>query len=204
MKKNLLIIVLSTIILTSSCSQKKRKKIEEKTDHSFKMVIRDDPTTTIEKANIWEQLDKNPKFNSLTKLINQAGLIETIKNLDGVTLFAPTNKAINSLNEATYNALRAPENLGVLKSFLSYHIVKETYSSYELTQKLKESNNPLRLQTIQNGYIAIRSTEGQALEIVDEMGNTSRISEPDIKAGNGVIHGIEDMLVPQIKQKLKE
>jgi uncharacterized surface protein with fasciclin (FAS1) repeats len=156
------------------------------------------------KEKNWEVLSSRSQYNSLMKLIKQINMVDKIKTLDDVTFFAPTNKAINELRDETYSALRAPENQFVAQQFLSYHLVKGSYSYDELVQRLKQNKKPLRLKTIQGAYLSLLLSATGQIKITDQMGTVSEISGPNVETINGVILGINAMLVPQIPEKLKE
>jgi uncharacterized surface protein with fasciclin (FAS1) repeats len=83
-----------------------------------------------------------------------------------------------------------------LQAILTYHIVEGTMDSKFLISTIKANNNqPYRLQTLQGGYISLTIDNG-ALVITDENADRSVITKEDLKASNGIIHGIDTILRP--------
>ena len=120
-------------------------------------------------------------FNTLYAAIDVAGLEQTLRETDGLTVFAPTDDAFAALGEETINALLAdPAALG---NILAYHVVAaEVYSA----------NVEAGLVGMFNGDTAeISVTEDGTLMI-----NDANIIVTDIVASNGVIHVIDAVILP--------
>jgi uncharacterized surface protein with fasciclin (FAS1) repeats len=60
-------------------------------------------------------------FNTLAKLLTDAGLVETLKGAGPFTVFAPTDEAFAAVPKETLDALAADKEL--LKKVLTYHVV---------------------------------------------------------------------------------
>jgi transforming growth factor-beta-induced protein len=54
----------------------------------------------------------------------------------------------------------------------------------------------LRLDTLQGGFIAL-TPAGNTIYITDELRKLSKVVETNMEAENGVVHGIDTLLLPQ-------
>jgi PGF-CTERM protein len=97
------------------------------------------------------------------------------------TLFAPTNSAFAKVPNATLAALL--NNTTALKAVLSYHIVQDKLPSASF-----EGNGTL--QTL-NSALLPYSVIGTTLKV-----DNATVTKPDINATNGVIHTIDNVLMP--------
>ncbi|MHC4847089.1 MAG: fasciclin domain-containing protein [Planctomycetota bacterium] len=113
-------------------------------------------------------------FNTLLAAAKAAGLAETLATKGPFTVFAPTDAAFAALPAGTVENLLKPENKQMLKSILLYHVVAGRVYS-EQAMKLTEAT------TLQGGKVAIGSL---------------KISATDIDASNGVIHVIDQVILP--------
>lgn len=121
-------------------------------------------------------------FTSLATAISVAGLQEALKGEGPFTIFAPNDAAFDQVPLATRDAVLG--NTETLKKVLSYHAVSGKMTAQDLMAK--ESLDTL---------------EGQSLSLAkDDDGNVTvdgaRIITVDIMASNGVIHVINQVLVP--------
>lgn len=198
MKKIISIFTVS-IFLTSITACKDSNKTQDQTPVAQKDIAELAPDTTFnDVVATFEVLEQDPNYNSLLKLVNQAQMIEAVKGLSDVTFFAPTNAAINRLPEDTYNSLRLPQNLGQLQDILKYHIVEGEIDAATLIATLNDMDTPYRLKTLTGGYISL-ALENNQIIITDEHGTQSKVYEADIETSNGVIHAIDNLLIPITK-----
>ena len=133
-----------------------------------------------EKSNIFFTAVGAGNFLTLAKLLTNAELLDTIKGPGPFTVFAPTDAAFAKVPAATLEALAADK--AKLTKVLLYHVVPGTLTSKEL----------------QSGEVA--TAEGSKLR-VNVAGssvtvNDVRVLAPDVMASNGVIHVIDNVLLP--------
>jgi len=122
-------------------------------------------------------------FKTLAAALGAADLIETLKGKGPFTVFAPTDEAFAKLPEGTVADLLKPENKGKLTAILTYHVVPGRVMAADVV-KLSEA------KTVQGSKAKIRVTDGKVY--VDE----AQVTATDIKAGNGVIHVIDSVILP--------
>jgi uncharacterized surface protein with fasciclin (FAS1) repeats len=132
------------------------------------------------------------KFTTLAKLIEQAGLVDTLKGAGPFTVFAPTDEAFAKLPKATIDALLKPEGKETLKSILTYHVVAGRVVSGDAVKAGKA-------KTVQGGEVTIAS-EGGKVKISDGQRNAEVIGA-DVEASNGVIHIIDTVIMPKMTAK---
>ena len=122
-------------------------------------------------------------FETLVAAVKAAGLAETLKGQGPFTVFAPTEEAFKVLPSGTLESLLEPENKEQLKSILTYHVVSGRVMAADVV-KLSEA------KTVQGSKAKIRVTDGKVY--LDD----AQVTATDIKAGNGVIHVIDSVILP--------
>lgn len=124
-----------------------------------------------------------PELSTLSGLIKQAGLTETLQGPGPFTVFAPTNDAFKAVPAKTMEALG--KDPVALKSVLSFHVISGTVMAADV----KNGN----VKTVQGADLAV--ARAGTMVTVDE----AVVGTPDIKASNGVVHLIDRVLIPPKK-----
>ena len=119
-------------------------------------------------------------YTTFASVVRDAGLEGTL-NEGTYTVFAPTNAAFDALPEGTLDDLREDEQ--ALTDVLTYHVVEGEYMASDL-------ENGQNLTTVQSETLPVGIT-GDEVTV-----GTATVVEPDIIASNGVIHGIDEVLIP--------
>lgn len=203
MRKIIYQIVAATcvMLLFVGCGETKSKRekiLEDKTPVADKELSELAPDATLKDltsvlAVIWD----NREFDTFNTTLKSADLIAQIDSTDVITIFAPVNGGFGRITEDKLNHLLTPDGKEELVHVLKYHmVVGDEYDYNTLTSTVKSNDGMLRLQTLNGGYIAL-SLEGEELYITDETGFQSKVVMPDLEASNGVVHGIEAVLLPQ-------
>ena len=120
-------------------------------------------------------------FTTLVAAVTAAGLVDTLKGEGPFTVFAPTDEAFAALPEGTVEALL--EDIPTLTAILTYHVVPGAVMSTDLA----------------DGMMA-ETVNGQSITI--GVGDTvtvdgATVIQADIEASNGVIHVIDQVILPQ-------
>lgn len=140
----------------------------------FARAVRQMPT-------IGEVVETNENFKTLKLALEATGLLDAVKTMKGITVFAPTDAAFAKIPKATLDALVAnPEQL---KSVLLYHVVKGEGSACKLLKKK-------RVQTL-NGKPVLATYRGGKFFI-----NKSRVINSDLRLSNGIVQVIDTVLIP--------
>jgi transforming growth factor-beta-induced protein len=121
-------------------------------------------------------------FSTLVAALDKAGLVEALQGEGPFTVFAPTNAAFAAAGITDLDALSADE----LASILLYHVVPGSVSSSEIPAKA----DTLSTNEWGNGLtVLFDTTDGVSV-------NGASVTTADLMADNGVIHVIDDVLLP--------
>ena len=133
--------------------------------------------------------EKAGVFKTLLAAAAAADLVDALTGKGPLTVFAPTDEAFAKLPEGTVASLLKPENKGKLKDILLYHVVPGRIFSEQVV-------NLRSLKTLQGTAVNV-TLEGGAVQI-----NQSAVLKTDIDATNGVIHVIDQVLLPAEDKKI--
>jgi transforming growth factor-beta-induced protein len=124
----------------------------------------------------------NEDFSMLVSLLQQADLVTTLQDEGPFTVFAPTNSAfedlLNALNISASELMAQPD----LAKVLLYHVVPGKVMSSDLMDGMEAS-------TINGNNITVDLSNGVKI-------NESMVVIADLDASNGVVHVIDQVLVP--------
>lgn len=146
--------------------------------------------------NIVENAVNSKDHTTLVAAVKAAGLVETLQSEGPFTVFAPTNEAFNKLPAGTVDNLLKPENKGKLTAVLTYHVVAGRIDSKTLMEWIKKNNGTYTATTVQGGKLMF-SMKGNNLMVMDESGNSAKVTIKDVYQSNGVIHVIDTVLLPK-------
>jgi uncharacterized surface protein with fasciclin (FAS1) repeats len=125
-------------------------------------------------------------FKTLLAAATTAELASVLAGEGPFTIFAPTDEAFAKLPAGTVETLLKPENRAQLVEILKYHVIAGKVSLAKALE-LREGS------TLQGSKVAIRFEEGRV-----KVGAASLI-KADIDASNGIIHVIDQVLIPAKK-----
>ncbi|MEC4850311.1 MAG: fasciclin domain-containing protein, partial [Jaaginema sp. PMC 1079.18] len=121
------------------------------------------------------------RFDTLSSAVKAAGLEDTLSGDEPYTVFAPTDEAFDELPDGVVDALLKPENRDLLRDILMYHVVPGNVTAEDL------ETGPV--DTL-NGGLSVRVDPDKVVV------NNGSVVEPDIKAGNGVVHAVNRVMIP--------
>jgi uncharacterized surface protein with fasciclin (FAS1) repeats len=124
------------------------------------------------------------QFKTLAAALEAAGLIDALKGSGPFTVFAPTDEAFAKLPAGTLESLLRPENKEKLKAILLYHVVQGNVPASKVLRL-----NGRSVKTLQGGSISVRTSHGVRV-------NDAKVIKTDVNASNGVIHVIDNVLMP--------
>lgn len=127
-------------------------------------------------------------FKTLAKALQAAGLVDALKGDGPFTVFAPTDAAFAKLPEGTVAALL--EDIPKLKAVLTYHVIEGRVLSSDIPSHKNGKSVSVRPKTLQGSKLTI--TRGKNGVTVDE----AKVIKADIVAGNGIIHVIDTVVLP--------
>lgn len=133
--------------------------------------------------NIVETAVSNGSFNTLVAAVKAAGLVETLSGTGPFTVFAPVDSAFAALPAGTVETLVKPENKAQLTGILTYHVVAGKVMSSDLS-------DGMTAKTVNGQEITIHITDGKV------MVNGAQVVTADVETDNGVIHVIDQVIMP--------
>lgn len=141
----------------------------------------DDQMTT--PKNIVEVAQSNPDLSTLVSAIVAAELTTVLSEGGPFTVFAPTNSAFAKLDPAVLNNIISTPSL--LTALLQYHVVSGKVTSSQL------SNG--EVPTLLSGQSVNVDLSGGMVTL----NGSSKVTTADVDASNGVIHIIDEVLLPE-------
>lgn len=133
---------------------------------------------------------------TLVAAVKAAGLVETLKSAGPFTVFAPTNDAFAKLPSGTVETLLKPENKAKLAGILTYHVVAGNVDAKAVIDAIKKGNGKAVLTTVSGGTLTAMLDNGK-VKLMDENGGSAYVTTADLKAGNGVIHVLDSVVLPK-------
>ncbi len=175
LKKNLrlfMVIGLVAMIGFTSCEEEEEK----------------DEVMETEEETIVDVASSEDSYSILVEALEKADLASTLKGDGPFTVFAPTNAAFESLLEDLGVGSLDDLSADQLEPILLYHVVSGEVMSSDLS----------------NGYVPTLSpgaddTQASLLVNTDDgvmLNSSSSVTSADIEADNGVIHEIDEVLMP--------
>lgn len=150
----------------------------------FTSCNKDDDTepNSGQKNNI-VQIAQSSGFNSLAAALEITGLKDDLEAEGSFTVFAPTDEAFAALLETIGQSNINDVPVEVLEKVLLYHVVPSSYKSSSLTDG--------SFTTLEGSDINISTIDGV------KVNGVSVVMPYDVEASNGVIHTINQVLVPE-------
>ena len=126
------------------------------------------------------------QFPTLVAAVQAAGLVETLKGEGPFTVFAPTEEAFaNALAALGLTAEQLLADTDTLTAVLTYHVIPGTVMSSDLI-----GASDLNVATVNGAEVVVNEDMG-TVSI-----NSATVVTADIETSNGVIHVINEVLLP--------
>ena len=156
--------------------------------HVIDTVVIADVELPTPPASIVDVAVSNGSFTTLVAALQATGLDTVLDDQESTfTVFAPTDAAFALLGQDTIDALLADPD--TLKDILLYHVISgsEILQDAAITVAQSESNKA----DMANGRQTALTLAGSTLYI-----NKSAVSLADVMADNGVIHVVDQVILP--------
>jgi transforming growth factor-beta-induced protein len=127
---------------------------------------------------------KAGQFDTLVAAVKAAGLVDVLKSDGPFTVFAPTDEAFAKLPKGTLESLLKPENKDKLAAILTYHVVPGKLTASDVTRATGAVS-------VNGQWLGFKAANGKVM--VDE----ATVVTADIKCANGVIHVIDQVVLPE-------
>jgi len=136
----------------------------------------------MQRLNVIDTAIRSGIFQTFTRLLEGSPLEARLRSRELFTLFAPVDISFAYLEAQTLDHLLRAENQGILSDVLGYHVVFGKIMSCELRGVCKTP-------TVYGAELTIDNTG--ALRV-----DGAKLLHVDIVACNGVIHGVDRLLMP--------
>ena len=135
--------------------------------------------------NIIENAVNSKDHTTLVAAVKAADLVETLQGKGPFTVFAPTNGAFTAFETANPGVL-ASLTPNQVTSVLTYHVVAGA-------NVLSNGIPTTPITTLETGTFTVAGTV-----ITDEQLRTTNIVVVDVQCSNGVIHAVDNVLLPTL------
>ena len=147
----------------------------------------DGPTNSNQPGNIAEVAQSNDDFSELVSALDEAGLVSTLEGDGPFTVFAPTNDAFANLPDGLLGSLSTEQ----LTEILSYHVI----SGSEIASGDLQAEQTV--EAVAGGDLFVTVADGEV-----SVNDNATVTSADIEASNGVIHAIDQVLLPDSYQNI--
>ena len=146
-----------------------------------------DGVMLIPKGDLVAVLAGDERFSTLVTAVTEAGLVDTVKNADAFTIFAPTNEAFAKVPADALGSLLADKE--ALTAVLLRHVVPGAVFSKGLSWG--------RVGTAGGEEICTAVFRGGRVKVSSHSGGSkasAMVVEADLAATNGVGHAIDTVI----------
>jgi transforming growth factor-beta-induced protein len=147
------------------------------------------------RPSVFSIVKRNPNFSILEAAIREAGLVGVLRGDGPFTVLAPTDAAFAAL---LAELKLSPEQLladkALLTQVLTYHVLPKKLTA----RRISDGATPVTVQG-QALTFDVAGGKGGAISIVDAQGRQANVIATNLFAGNGVVHVIDRVILPQTK-----
>lgn len=127
----------------------------------------------------------NAVLSTLVTAVKAAGLVDTLNNAQGITVFAPTNDAFKKIPASTLNSVLA--NKAQLAKILTYHVVSGRLSPDQLAGTHT---------TLNGGTVTVTGSGTNFTVTGGSASNTASVVCGNVQTANATVYIIDSVLMP--------
>lgn len=144
---------------------------------------------TTSTVNMYSYLEQNSQFSMFRQIIDKSGYDSFLNGYGAYTLFAPDNDGVKAYLKATGKASIDDIDVATAKGLVGISVIPDTLSSQYFT------DGKLRTATEEGQYLitGVITVNNKTTTVINKQAN---ILETNIRVGNGIIHVIDNVLVP--------
>ncbi|MFD7876311.1 fasciclin domain-containing protein [Streptomyces sp. NPDC059766] len=125
----------------------------------------------------------NPALSTLVTAVKKAGLVDTLNNAQGITVFAPTNEAFAKIPKATLD--KVLNDKAELTKILTYHVVGQKLAPKDLDNG--------SFDTLEKSKLTI-SGSGESYTVDD----SAKVVCGNVKTANANVYILDSVLMPKM------
>jgi len=139
------------------------------------------------------------EFQALLEALNVADsdVIDTLGQSGPFTLFAPSNEAFENLLADLEVESIADLDFEIVTQILLYHVIEGEFTAAELAELDGDDESQFTLLEDEAIIFGFNESEAENEEGVVTLNSMVEVTEADIGADNGIIHIIDNVLLPQ-------
>ena len=149
-------------------------------------------------GNIVQVAQGNPAFSILVAAVVKADLATTLSGAGPFTVFAPTNDAFAKLSApfntaANITAITDAAQIATLRGILLYHALagRKAAADFPAGPSAQTTAKPASAAGVNDNTVYVSKTGSNVT-----LNGTTRVVTPDVAASNGIIHAIDNVLIP--------
>lgn len=131
-------------------------------------------------VSVTDTIARTPGLGTLSRLITEAGLADTLRGGGAYTVFAPSDDAFKALPADALAKLAADKD--ALRAVLTFHVLPSKVMAGEV--------NTGNAKTVNGATLALAKA-GTFVTVEDAL-----VLTPDLGASNGVVHIVDRVLMP--------
>lgn len=141
-------------------------------------------THSAQADTVMDVLAKSPNLSTATRLIQEAGLADTLRGPGPVTVFAPNNDAFAAMAPAQLTDISG--NKETLKKVLSFHVLPASVMLDTVTNGMHKTSTGDSVSLYKSGtFLTVENAV---------------VTQADMKASNGMVQVIDTVLTPPVKK----
>jgi uncharacterized surface protein with fasciclin (FAS1) repeats len=141
---------------------------------------------------------QNDTLSALNGLLQaQPDLVDTLTNLENITILAPSNEALESFLNNTEVAAMVAADPSIVPAILSYHVLNGTYYASNVTDTAAFIPTLLTNATYSNvtgGQVVSAIADGDTVSFYSALKQQSNVTEANLNFTGGTIHIINQVL----------
>ncbi|WEA02490.1 fasciclin domain-containing protein [Mucilaginibacter sp. SJ] len=192
MKKSVLIAVASLAI--GFLSNKAIAQTQDTTKKDTTKATAAPATSTAASGDVVGVMSTSTNYAPMALAIKSAQLEPTLQAPGPFTIFAPNDVAFSKLPKAQFDALM--KDPAKFAPILKYHVVAGKYTKTDIIKALGAGKGKADLKTIDGQTLHLSVNDKSNLQITDAKGNAVLVTAFDTEASNGVVHGINGVMMP--------
>jgi uncharacterized surface protein with fasciclin (FAS1) repeats len=129
-------------------------------------------------------IDLSPTTTKFAQALNDAGYASLLDSSTAYTVFVPSDDAFKNLPDDTSEAIYGLADTSVESAVISYHIIPGIF-------KFDDLKDGMKVQTLEGETLSFKK-QGESVLI----NGYSAVTMRDIVVSNGVIHVVDNFLIP--------
>lgn len=156
-------------------------------------------STVLTEQTVMQAIAASTDHRLLTDALRASGLDKPLSEAGPFTLFAPTDAAFEKIRPKA-DAARVKNDPDFLKLVLRGHIAPAQVSGTDIATGIAEGTGNTKVLPLNGAPIEFRKEDGET-RAYDLRGRRARLGPMDAIAGNGLIHVLDEVLLPAEEEK---